>query len=137
MNVVKPDDPIKEVKEAEERVPPEETNEFEGIAWDDVSGKELGANNMMEARKLETAYCKKVEVYDKVPLSECWEKTGRAPLQARWIGVDKGSRYRSRWVAKQFKNSDTEEVVRGHAAGPPTLSSPLQTPPDARNGCLP
>ena len=45
----------------------------------------------------------------KVPIAQCWERTGKAPLKARWIDIDKGTRYRSRWVAKQFKGSDSEE----------------------------
>ena len=34
---------------------------------------------------------------------------GKALLKARWVDIDKGTRYRSRWVAKQFKGSDSEE----------------------------
>ena len=37
-----------------------------------------------------------------------YQRTGKPPLKARWIDIDKGTRYRSRWVAKQFKNSDAE-----------------------------
>ena len=54
-------------------------------------------------------YYKKMEVFDKVPIEECLQHTGKPPLKARWIDTDKGTRYRSRWVAKQFKNSDSEE----------------------------
>ena len=44
------------------------------------------------------------------------ERAGTAPLKARWVDIDKGTRYRSRWVAKQFKGSDSEEWF---AATPP------------------
>ena len=57
-----------------------------------------------------------MHVFDKVPLARCWERTGKAPLKARRVDVDKGTRYRSRWVAKQFKGSDSEEWF---AATPP------------------
>ena len=51
-----------------------------------------------------------------VPIAQCWERTGKAPLKARWVDIDKGTRYRSRWVAKKFKGSDSEEWF---AATPP------------------
>lgn len=100
-------------EEMERRVPAEEAD---GVAWDDISGKELDAAKVREARRLEMEYYKKMEVYEKVPLNECWMKTGKAPLKARWIDTDKGTRYRSRWVAKQFRDSDAEEWF---AATPP------------------
>ena len=40
----------------------------------------------------------------------------QGPLKARWVDIDKGTRYRSRWLAKQFKGSDSEEWF---AATPP------------------
>ena len=55
-------------------------------------------------------------VFDKVAVAQCWERTGKALLKARWVDIDKGTRYRSRWVAKQFKGSDSEEWF---AATPP------------------
>ena len=58
----------------------------------------------------------KMHVFDKVPIAQCWERTSKAPLKARWVDIDKGTRYRSRWVAKQFKGSDSEEWF---AATPP------------------
>ena len=85
-------------------------------AWDDVSGKELGPKKVMAARMEEMDYYKEMGVYEKVPLEECYQKTGKAPLKAWWVDVDEGTRYRSRWVAKQFKNSDSEEWF---AATPP------------------
>ena len=48
-------------------------------------------------------------MFDKVPIAQCWERTGKALLKARWVDIDKGTRYRSRWVVKQFKGSDSEE----------------------------
>ena len=59
--------------------------------------------------QLEMEYYDKMHVFDKVPIAQCWRRTGKAPLKARWVDIDKGTRYRSRWVAKQFKGSDSEE----------------------------
>ena len=97
-------------------VPPEEDEDDMQCAeaWDDVSGKELDPRKVRAARREEMEYYKKMGVYDKVPLEECYKKTGKAPLKARWIDIDKGTRYRSRWVAKQFKNSDAEEWFAQH-----------------------
>ena len=54
-------------------------------------------------------YYDKMHVFDKEPNAQCCERTGKAHLKARWVDIDKGTRYRSRWVAKQFKGSDSEE----------------------------
>ena len=76
----------------------------------------MDAKKVKEARQLEMEYYDKMHVFDKVPVAQCWERTGKAPLKARWVDIDKGTRYRSRWVAKQFKGSDSEEWF---AATPP------------------
>ena len=57
-----------------------------------------------------------MHVFDKVLIAQCWERRGKALLQARWVDIDKGTRYRSRWVATQFKGSDSAEWF---AAAPP------------------
>ena len=69
----------------------------------------MNAKKVKEARQLEMEYHDKMHVFDKVPIAQCWDGTGKAPLKARWVDIDKGTRYRSRWVAKQFKGSDSEE----------------------------
>ena len=65
---------------------------------------------------LEMKYYETMHVFDKVPIAQCWERTGKAHLKARWVDIDKGTGYQSRWVAKQFKGSDSEEWF---AATPP------------------
>ena len=57
-----------------------------------------------------------MHMFDKVPLAQRCERTGKAHLKARWVDIDKGTRYRSRWVVKQFKGSDSAECF---AATPP------------------
>ena len=91
-------------------VPPEESNDdLLDQARDDHTGESLDAKKVKEARQLETEYYDKMHVFDKVPISRCWERTGKTLLKGRWVDIDKGTRYRSRWVAKQFKGSDSEE----------------------------
>ena len=76
----------------------------------------LDTKKVKEARLLEMEFYDKMHVFDKVPIAQCWERTRKAPLKGRRVDIDKGTRYRSRWVAKQFKGSDSEEWF---AATPP------------------
>ena len=56
---------------------------------------------------------RKHDVYSKVPIKECLEKTGRKPIGAKWVDVNKGDErrpeYRSRLVAKEIKK-DKQEI---------------------------
>ena len=109
--------PLVNFNDLENSVPPEESkDDLLDQAWDDHTGESLDAKKVKEARQLEMDYHEKMHVFDKVPIAQCWERTGKAPLKARWVDIDKGTRYRSRWVTKQFKGSDSEEWF---AATPP------------------
>ena len=93
-----------ELRRSGNSVPPEESNdELLDQAWDDHTGDSLDAKKVKEARQLEMEYYDKMHVFDEVPVAQCWERTGKAHLIARWVDIDKGTRYRSRWVAKQFQ----------------------------------
>ena len=59
------------------------------VAWDDVTGAMLDPDLVMEARKAEMVYFKKMNVYEKVPKSECQKETGKAPIGVRWVDVNK------------------------------------------------
>ena len=85
----------------ENSVPPKESNDdLLDQAGEDHTGESLDARTVKEAGQFEMEF-------DKVPIAQCWERTGKAHLKARWADIDKGTRYRSRWVAKQFKGSDS------------------------------
>ena len=47
------------------------------------------------------------KVYEKVPLQECHQKTGKSPIKVKWVDINKGDEinkeYRSRLVAKEIK----------------------------------
>ena len=82
-------------------------------AWDDVTGAELNPSMVKEARREEVEYIRKMGLYTKVPVSECWRNTGGKPIQVRWIDINKGDikhpNYRSRLVAKEinaYKRTD-------------------------------
>ena len=63
---------------------------------------------------------RKHNVYTKVPITECWDNTGKAPIGTRWIDVNKGDNvhkeYRSRLVAQEIKMNRREDLF---AATPP------------------
>ena len=64
----------------------------------------------MSARAEEIVEVKKHGVYAKVPTDECWDNTGKAPFDTRWIDVNKGASInpllRSRLVAKDTHKRD-------------------------------
>ena len=61
------------------------------VYWDNLSGKPLDARMVRAARLEELGELAKHHVYDKVPTSECWNKTGQAPIGTRWVDVNKGT----------------------------------------------
>ena len=90
------------------------------VAWDDQSGAPLKPELMRLARIEEIAYFKKMGVYQKVKLEECWNETGKSPIAVRWVDINKGDEacpnYRSRLVAKEFRTDVRPEL---YAATPP------------------
>ena len=99
----------------------ERTPEENVECYDDVSGEELDIKGVRKARKEEIAYFQSMKVYEKVPISEAYEKTGKAPILTRWIDINKGDKkkplYRSRLVAKEFNTGARPDLF---AATPPT-----------------
>jgi hypothetical protein len=88
--------------------------------WDDISGKPLKSHLVKRARNEEMQQIWKHKLYDKKPISECIERTGKKPLGIRWVDVNKGDEddeeYRSRLVAKEIKYNKREDLF---AAMPP------------------
>ena len=91
-----------------------------GYFVDDVSGQPLDREGVIEARKVELEFVDSRPVYREVPLDMCWSRTGKPPLGTKWVDVDKGGpgahAYRSRWVAKQFRDDKCDDFF---AATPP------------------
>jgi hypothetical protein len=118
--------------EANQEVLPEEEHmrvqdEEESIAkhaplryWDAITNEELPAALTAASRAEELAFMKEWNVWDVVPISECWQKTRKAPLQGKWVDVNKGDFtrpvVRSRYVAKEFADKRSDEFF---AATPP------------------
>ena len=55
--------------------------------WDDISGKELNPELVKKARREEMEEVYKHEIYVKVPISQCLERTGKNPVKVRWVDV--------------------------------------------------
>ena len=89
----------------------EDWQEFFEEDWDtfvdDVHGTPLRADLVREAREEELRWVRKEGIYLRVPLRQCYERTGKAPLDTRWIDVNKGDNrrpaYRSRMVVREIK----------------------------------
>lgn len=56
----------------------------------------------------------KMNLYDKVPVSECVRTTGKQPISVRWIDISKGDaesrNYRSRLVAREINNNKRDDL---------------------------
>ena len=91
------------------------------VAYDDQSGTQLGPELAMEARRDEVQYFRDMRVYDKVPMEDAWQAIGKAPVAARSVDINKGDekepRYRSRFVAKEYKTDARPDL---YAATPPS-----------------
>ena len=86
-----------------------ENQELMQKSWDDVTGEELDIEGVKSARKDEIQGIHRFKVYDKVPIKESWEKTGKAPIQTRWIDISKGDKknleFRFRFLANKLNQS--------------------------------
>ena len=88
--------------------------------WGDISGKPLPPNLVRSSRQEEIDFMESWTVWHTVLVSQCWETTGKAPLDGRWVDTNKGDDehpdVRCRWVAKDFALTKTDEFF---AAMPP------------------
>jgi hypothetical protein len=92
----------------------------EEYAFDDVHGGILDLSKVKEARSEEVEYMKSREIWREVPLQECWDRTGRAPVSVKWVDTKKlGGIIRSRLVARDFKTKGEKEREDLFAATPP------------------
>ena len=90
------------------------------VFMDDLNGGEvLDWHKVVQARRLEIEYFKKMRVYEKCPRSEA-KKLGKKVITTRWIDTNKGDKakpdYRSRLVGREIK---TDARLDLFAATPP------------------
>ena len=94
-----------------------------GQFLDEIRGKILNQEEVIAGRLQEIKQLQSQEVYEKVPVEECWTSTGKAPVKVKWIDINKGDDvnhdYRSRLVAKEHKTGKRLDLF---AAVPPSES---------------
>ena len=103
-------------------IPPEEDpfeRLYDGVEFvDDVSGVDLDKQLATQARRVEMAFFKTMNVYTEVR-TEPWMK----PISTRWIDINKGDdvkpNYRARLVGREIKRDKREDLF---AATPPIES---------------
>ena len=85
-------------------------------AWDDVSGAILDPKDVRSARLTEMTYAREKKVWVKIPRARAI-KNGWKIIKTKWIDINKGDDrqpvYRSRFVGKEFNNSDVEGLFAG------------------------
>ncbi len=89
-------------------------------AVDDVNGGLLDIMKVREARAEEIEFMKSRSIWREVPIQECWDKTGRAPVTVKWVDTEKlGGQIRSRLVARDFRARGEKDREDLFAATPP------------------
>ena len=72
--------------------------------WDDVSGKTLHPDLVKRAREEDTKHIRNMSVYCKVLIEQCIQLTGKQPIGAIWVDINKSGdvdpQHRPRLVAK-------------------------------------
>ena len=98
----------------------EEEDEPMMEAYDDVSGAQLDFKKVQIARREEVQYVREMQLYDKVPINERKQRTGKSPTTVRWIDINKGDEanpdYRSRLAVREINTYKREDLF---AATPP------------------
>ena len=82
------------------------------VFHDEITGKVLKYEKVIEARLDEVKALIKMGVWEVTPLADCIKATGKKPIRGRWIDINKGDdlmeMYRSRYVVQE---------IRGHHGG--------------------
>ena len=94
--------------------------------YDDISGAPLKADPVEEAMQEEMEQHRAHEVYTKVPIARCYERTGKKPVGVRWVITNEGDditpNVRARLVAKEIKADSRLDMF---AATPPLEAKKL------------
>ena len=85
-----------------------------GSFKDSVTGQQLPGGLVCAARRLELEYFEKKRVWVKVPRSEAFVKTGKAPISVRWVDTNKGDddapNIRCRLVAREIRKAGEDPI---------------------------
>ena len=90
---------------------------------DQKSGLVLDVGMVKAARLEEMEFMRKIELFEEVDVSECYEVTGKAPVTTKWVDLNKGTMdkpdVRCRLVARDFKPKGEKDRADLFAAMPP------------------
>ena len=90
-------------------------------AYDEVTGEELDLKKVRESRAEEVEFLITRGIWEKAPISECWQVTGEKPTSVKWVDVKK----RSRLVARDFKPKGEKSRPDIFASMPPLAAKKL------------
>ena len=62
----------------------------QGEYWDEISNKKPNQNGVIAARLDEIRQVHSHGVYEKVPMEECYTRTGKGPIKVKWVDINKG-----------------------------------------------
>ena len=69
----------------------EEGEDEDPEIFDGKTGEMLDPELVAKARAEEYEFMRKIELFDEVPASEYWDRTGRPPASTKWVDVYKGT----------------------------------------------
>ena len=69
----------------------EEGEDEDPEIFDGKTGEMLDPELVTKARAEEHELTQKIDLFDEVPASECWDRTGRPPVSTKLVDVDKGT----------------------------------------------
>jgi hypothetical protein len=91
--------------------------------YDEITGAVLPPALVQQARAEEIKFMLDWGVWERVPVTDCWRDTGRAPIGSKWVDVNKGDAtkplIRSRFVVKEIATYKSDDFF---AATPPLES---------------
>ncbi len=91
-----------------------------GETFDEITGAILPPLLVQQARAEELKFMSEWGVWERAPISACWQETGRAPIGSKWVDVNKGDAVkpliRSRFVVKEIATYKSDDFF---AATPP------------------
>jgi len=107
----------------------DEEEEESSMFVDDKTGDKLDAKLVEKAEEEEIEFMIKIELGVECDVSECWEKTGKAPTSTKFVRVNKGTPdkpdVRARLCGRDFKAKGEGSPCELFAAMPPLESKKM------------
>ena len=85
------------------------------LYYDAISGELMVKELVDAARQVEMQTFKKHGAYEKRPIKECWEKTGKAPIGVKRVDTNKGDaenpNIRCRLVGRELAKEKQDDLL--------------------------